>query len=263
MILFPAGRKDAFAVLTLTASQLALLCTGAAVGGAIFGVIGFAYGVLISLFIHHAFAAPDVVFIVVGGAFILNLFTLPRFWREIRWRGALPYMVGATLGLPVSLWLLTQLDARAIRSFVAVVIMAYGLFALRQQSRAPFRFRGAQGNAVDGGVGFAGGLIGGVSGLGPLVPGVWFGLRGMDKVEQRSLAQPFGLYIQGFMVAWLLASNAVSRGALEGLAIATPIMLGTAYLGLKVFDRLSTTFFQRCVVVLAIGGAVVLLARQL
>jgi len=74
-------------VLTLTAMQLALVCAGAAVGGAIFGVIGFAYGVLISLFIHHAFAAPDVVFIVVGGAFILNLFYLPRFWREIRWRG--------------------------------------------------------------------------------------------------------------------------------------------------------------------------------
>lgn len=252
-----------FAVLTLTAMQLALVCTGAAVGGAIFGVIGFAYGVLISLFIHHAFAAPDVVFIVVGGAFLLNLFYLPRFWREIRWRGAVPYMVGATLGLPVSLWLLTQLDARAIRAFVAIVIIAYGLFALRQQSRAPFRFTGAHGNAVDGGVGFAGGLIGGISGLGPLVPGVWFGLRGMDKVQQRSLAQPFGLYIQGFMVVWLLASSAVSRSALEGLAIATPIMLGTAWLGLKVFDRLSTTVFQRSVVVLAIGGAIVLLARQL
>jgi L-alanine-DL-glutamate epimerase-like enolase superfamily enzyme/uncharacterized membrane protein YfcA len=189
--------------------QLALVCTGAAVGGAIFGVIGFAYGVLISLFIHHAFAAPDVVFIVVGGAFILNLFYLPRFWREIRWRGALPYMAGATLGLPLGLWLLTQLDARTVRSFVAILIVAYGLFALRQQSRAPFRFRGAHGNAVDGTIGFVGGVIGGVSGLGPLVPGVWFGLRGFDKVQQRSLAQPFGLYIQGFMVVWLLASSTV------------------------------------------------------
>ncbi|MEO7743201.1 MAG: sulfite exporter TauE/SafE family protein [Usitatibacter sp.] len=250
-------------MLTLTSLQLALVCAGAAVGGAIFGVIGFAYGVLISLFIHHAFAAPDVVFIVVGGAFLLNLFYLPRFWREIRWRGALPYMAGATLGLPISLWLLTQLEARAIRSLVAGVIIAYGLFALRQQSRAPLRFTGAHGNVVDGTVGLAGGLIGGISGLGPLVPGVWFGLRGMDKVQQRSLAQPFGLYIQGFMVAWLLLSSAVSRSALEGLAIATPIMLGTAYLGLRVFDRLSTSVFQRSVVVLAIGGALALLARQL
>ena len=46
-------------MITLTVGQLALLCAGAAVGGAIFGVMGFAYGVIMSLFIHHAFAATD------------------------------------------------------------------------------------------------------------------------------------------------------------------------------------------------------------
>ena len=250
-------------MITLTALQLALLCAGAALGGAIFGVVGFAYGVVISVFIHHGFAAADVVFIVVGGALLLNLGLLPRFWREIRWREALPYLAGATLGLPIGLWLLAQLDPRTIRAFVAALIILYGVFALRQHSRAPLRFRAAHGRALDGAIGFSGGVIGGVSGLGPLVPGVWFGLRGLAKVEQRSLAQPFGLYVQGFMAAWLLASGAVSRGALEGLAIATPVMLTAAYLGVRVFDRLSTAVFQRSVVVLAILGAAVLLWRQL
>jgi uncharacterized protein len=250
-------------LVSLTALQLALLCAGAALGGAIFGVIGFAYGVVISVFIHHAFAAPDVVFIVVAGALVLNLGLLPRFFREIRWREAMPYIVGATLGLPVGLRLLADLDARTIRAFVAALIIAYGLFALRQQSRAPLRFTGRHGRAVDAAIGFAGGVIGGVSGLGPLVPGVWFGLRGLTKIEQRALAQPFGLYVQSFMVAWLLASGAVSRDAIEGLVIATPVMLVAAYLGLRVFDRLSTSVFQRSVVALAIVGAIVLLARQL
>ena len=250
-------------MITLTAQQLALVCAGAAVGGAIFGVIGFAYGILISIFIHHGFSAPDVVFIVVAGALILNVAILPRFWREIRWREALPYLAGATLGLPLGLWLLQQLDPRAIRAFVAVLVIAYGLFALRQQTRAPLRFSGAHGRAADGSIGFAGGVIGGVSGLGPLVPGVWFGLRGLNKVEQRALTTPFGLYIQGIMVMALLATGAVSRQAVEGLAIATPIMLATAFLGLRGFDRLSTPLFQRAVVILAIAGAAALLWRQL
>lgn len=254
---------SATVLITLSAQQLALLCAGAAIGGAVFGVIGFAYGVVISVFIHHAFAAPDVVFIVVGGALVLNLWFLPRFWREIRWRAALPYLIGATLGLPLGLWLLANLDARVIRTFVAALIIAYGLFALRQHSRQPLRFKPAHGAAVDGSIGFVGGVIGGVSGLGPLVPGVWFGLRGLDKIEQRSLTQPFVIYIQGLMVAWLLSSSGVSRNAIEGLAIATPLMLVAAYLGLRVFDRLSTALFQRSVVVLAIVGAIVLLARQL
>jgi uncharacterized membrane protein YfcA len=250
-------------LVTLTALQLVLLCAGAAVGGAIFGVIGFAYGILISIFIHHGFAARDVVFIVVAGALVLNVGMLPKFAREIRWKAAAPYLVGATLGLPLGLWLLATLEARTIRAFVGALVIAYGLFALRQQSREPFRISGAHGHTVDGAIGFAGGVIGGVSGLGPLVPGVWFGLRGFSKVEQRALTTPYGLYVQGLMAAWLLAGGLVSRAAIEGLAIATPVMLAAAYLGLRVFDRLSTSLFQRSVVMLAIVGAAVLVARQL
>jgi uncharacterized membrane protein YfcA len=196
-------------MLTLTAEQLAMICAGAALGGAIYGVMGFAYGVVISLFIHHAFAAPDVVFIIVG-----------------------------------------------------VLIIAYGLYALRQQSREPLRFTAARGRAIDGLVGFAGGAIGGVSGLGPIVPGVWFGLRGMSKIEQRSLAQPFALVFFGAMAAILLATGKVGPQALEGLVVATPLMLGAAFLGLRGFERLNTSTFQRAVVALAILGAVLLLARQ-
>jgi uncharacterized membrane protein YfcA len=250
-------------VITLTAAQLALLAAGAAAGGAIFGVIGFAYGIVISVFIHHGFAAADVVFIVVGGALILNVGMLPKFAREIRWRAALPYLVGATFGLPLGVWLLATLDPRTIRTFVGVLVVAYGLFALRQQSREPLRIAGAHGTAIDAGIGFVGGVIGGVSGLGPLVPGVWFGLRGFNKVEQRALTTPYGLWVQGLMVAWLLVGSFVSRAAIEGLAVATPIMLIAAYLGLRLFDRLSTKTFQRSVVILAIVGAVVLVVRQL
>src|SRR5215210_7381503 len=49
----PHGLCEFPRMITLTTLQLLLLCAGAAVGGAIFGVIGFAYGVLISIFIHH------------------------------------------------------------------------------------------------------------------------------------------------------------------------------------------------------------------
>jgi uncharacterized membrane protein YfcA len=218
---------------------------------------------VISVFIHHGFAATDVVFIVVGGALILNIGMLPTFAREIRWLAALPFLVGATLGLPLGLWLLATIEQRAVRIFVGGLVVAYGLFALRQQSREPFRIAGAHGKALDTGVGFVGGVIGGVSGLGPLVPGVWFGLRGFGKVEQRALTTPYGLWVQGLMVAWLLAGGLVSRQAIEGLAVATPVMLTASYLGLKLFDRLSTKAFQRSVVILAIVGAIALIGRQL
>jgi hypothetical protein len=45
--------------------------------------------------------------------------------------------------------------------------------------------------------------------------------------------------------------------------MATPVMLLAAWLGLRVFDGLSTLRFQRIVIAAALVGSVFLLARQL
>ena len=237
-------------LLQLSAHQMLLLGAAACMGGAIFGIAGFAFGVIASLFLHHGVATADVIFIVVTGALVLNLGLLPRFWSEIDLRRSLPFLAGATLGLPIGLALLGWLEPRVIRAFVGVLVIGYCAFALRQQSRDPLRFS-------------AGGVVGGVSGLGPLLPGIWYGLRGLSKVEQRALAQPFGLYVQGLMVAWFLATGTVSDRAVQSVAMAAPLMLAAAWLGLRVFDGLSTARFQRLVILVAIVGAAFLLLRQL
>lgn len=247
----------------LSVYQLVLLLAAACIGGAIFGIAGFAFGIIASLFLHHGFPATDVVFIVVAGALVLNLGLLPRFWSDIDLRKAAPYLVGATVGLPIGLLLLRWIDPRLIRIFVGVLVIGYCLFALRQHSREPLRYSPRRGHAADGAVGMAGGVVGGISGLGPMLPGIWYGLRGMTKIEQRALTQPFGIYVQGLMVIWLFATGVVSEAAIEGVAVATPVMLGTAVLGLRLFDGLSTRRFQRIVIAAALLGAVFLLASQI
>lgn len=246
----------------LTLTQLALLCGGALIGGMVFGIAGFAFGVIASLFLHHGFAAADVVFIVVSGALVLNLSLLPRFWRDIDLRRALPYIAGGACGLPVGLLLLLRLEAGTVRTVVSVLLILYCFYALRQQSREPLRLPARGGLVADTGIGLVGGMIGGVSGLGPLVPGIWFGLRGLTKQQQRALTQPFGLFIQGAMVAWFMASGAVSTQAVHGIVLAAPLMVAAAWAGLRLFDALSTAVFQRIVIACALVGAGFLLLQQ-
>lgn len=249
-------------MLTLTLTQLALLCGGALVGGMVFGVAGFAFGVIASLFLHHGFAATDVVFIVVSGALLLNLALLPRFWRDIDLRQALPYIVGGACGLPLGLALLQHLQAATVRTLVAVLLILYCFYALRQQSREPLRFPARGGLVADTGIGLVGGVVGGVSGLGPLVPGIWFALRGLTKQQQRALTQPFGLFVQGAMVAWFVWGGQASPQAVHGVLVAAPLMVVAAWAGLRLFDALSTTVFQRVVVTCALVGASFLLLQQ-
>ena len=74
----------------MTTTQLILLVLAAFTGGAAFGLTGFAYGVVASLFLHHAFQPGDVVFLLVGGGLLLNVSFLPKFWSEVDLRGSLP-----------------------------------------------------------------------------------------------------------------------------------------------------------------------------
>lgn len=250
-------------VSVLSLHDVLLLIVAAGLGGFVFGIAGFAFGVVASLFLHHTYGPKDVIFIVVCSGFILNLASLPMFFREVRLLRAFPFLLGATLGLPLGLFVLGMLDAKAIRVIVGSVIIAYCLFALRQQRRAAMDLKGPAGHAADTCVGFAGGMVGGISGLGPLIPGVWYGLRGLSKADQRALAQPFGLYVQGAMAVWLAASGGASSRALSSVLAAAPAMLLAAWLGLQVFERISLQAFQRMVVAVCLVGAAALVARQL
>ena len=221
-------------------SQLVFLGLSAFFGGLIFGVLGFAYGVIASLFLHHAYSPSEVVFLVVAGALTLNLFLLPRLWREISWRQSIPYVLGGLGGIPFGFLLLVYLPGPVIKMAVAGLIVAYCSFAWWMQSaNRPDLPAYAHSKPASFSVGLAGGIVGGVSGLGPLIPSLWFGLLRLNKHSQRGLSQPFGILIQSVMTALLLGSGRVSAEALMSLLIALPLLGLSVYLGFRVFQAMA------------------------
>lgn len=251
------------AAFALGTGQLVVLAIAAVLGGLVFGVTGFAFGVVASLFLHHALPPRDVIFILVSGGLVLNISSLPRFARKIQWSRAMPFLAGATFGMPLGLLMLRKFDPPTLRIASGALILGYCLFAWRQHRRPAFRLGSGVARGVDVLVGFTGGIVGGVAGLGPLIPGVWYGLLGLGKSDQRALAQPFGLYVQGFLVAALVFSDGVSVTALSALLLVAPILLMASAVGLRVFDKVSVVQFQRTVLAGCIVGAVLLIARQL
>jgi uncharacterized membrane protein YfcA len=246
----------------VSTEQLLVLGFAVFAGGFAFGVTGFAYGVIASLFLHHVLAPRDVVFFLVGGGLLLNVAALPRFWTEVQWAGSLPFLAGATFGVPAGLVLLTHLEPASVRVLSSLVIIGYCAFALSRLSAEPLAFSPTWGRIADTGIGFAGGVIGGVAGLGPLLPAVWYGLRGKDKKEARGLAQPFALYVQGSMVTWLLWTGSLKLTGVPSLLFAIPPMLLGAWLGLRLFDVISVARFRLSIVWISLAGGVILLSRQ-
>lgn len=248
----------------LSAMQLPFLGLSAFCGGLIFGVLGFAYGVIASLFLHHAYSPSDVVFLVVAGALSLNLLLLPKLWREINWRRSLPYVVGGLGGIPFGFLILDHLPGPVIKMSVAAIILGYCGFAWWMQGfTQPKLSRFAYTRYASFVVGLAGGIVGGVSGLGPLIPSLWFGLLRLDKNAQRGLSQPFGILIQSVMTALLIGSGRVHTEAVTSLFVALPILGLSVYLGFRVFQAMEVERFRQAVVIAAMAGALVLFIRQL
>jgi uncharacterized membrane protein YfcA len=247
----------------LTLQQILYLGIAAFVGGIVFGVTGFAFGIVASVLLHYAFAPKDVIFVLVSGGFVLNLGSLPKYFREVQIARALPYMLGATVGMPLGLALLAVIDARLLRLGVGVLIVAYCGFALHRHRRAAIHLHGRVARTVNVGIGFVGGICGGVAGLGPLIPGVWYGLQGLGKVEQRALAQPFGLYVQGFTMVALIVSGAAGITAVASVLVITPVLLIASAIGMRALDRISLLGFQRLVLGGCLAGGTLLIARQL
>jgi uncharacterized membrane protein YfcA len=247
----------------LSQTQLVFLGLSALLGGLIFGVLGFAYGVIASLFLHHAYNPSEVVFLVVAGALALNLLLLPKLWRQITWRQSLPYLSGGLAGIPFGLLLLNQLPGPVIKMGVAGLILVYCGFAWWMQSSSRITLPPyAYSSPVAFLVGLAGGVVGGVSGLGPLIPSLWFGLLRLDKNAQRGLSQPFGILVQSAMIVLLVGSGRVTTGAVLSLVIALPILGLAVYSGFRVFQAMAVERFRQAVVVAAMLGASVLFMRQ-
>jgi uncharacterized membrane protein YfcA len=110
---------------------------------------------------------------------------------------------------------------------------------------------------------FAAGALGGITGATAGFPGafvtIWCGAQGWDKDRQRAVYQPF---ILGMQILTFAALAMVHKGPVlrfDVLAFVVPAVLG-AYIGMRLFERLSTGQFNRIVGgFLLISGALLMI----
>src|SRR5262249_58345954 len=110
--------------------------------------------------------------------------------------------------------------------------------------------------------GFLGGLTGGLAGFPGASVTIWRGLKGWDKARQRGVYQPFILGMQPITLLVIYLMRPSSSAAMEldwkALAFIPAAMLG-AWLGLRIFKRLSDRQFEIAVKVLLIVSGVALI----
>jgi len=229
-----------------------IVLLGGLAGGLVNGLTGFGTGLTALTFwlyvVPPVVASPMVVICSVVG----QLQTLPKIWHAISWRRVMPFIIGGLLGVPVGTWLLPSVPVQAFKIFIGVFLICFCGFMLASGKTFKIAFGG---RVADGGIGFIGGVLGGIAGLSGAPTTIWASLRGWGKDEKRSIFQAFNLTIlaTAFLSQWAGGLITAEVGRMTLLAL--PGTLVGVWIGRKLYEKLGASGFDRVVyIVLLLSG---------
>lgn len=239
---------------------VAVVVLGAAVGGFVQGLSGFAFSmVALSIWawaVEPRLAAAMAVFGGLTGQ-VLAAVTVRRGFDLKR---LLPFLAGGVVGIPIGVALLPHLDVTLFRVLFGSLLVTWCPVMLMAR-RLPHLQAG--GRWADGVVGATGGVMGGLGGFTGAVPTLWCTLRGFDKDAQRAIIQNFNLAALAMTMASYLACGVITRDMLPMFAIVAPAMLLPALLGARLYIGISEAAFRKIVLSLLTASGVALLASSL
>lgn len=233
--------------------ELLLLALGAIAGGFINGLTGFGFALMSAGFWLLILPPTSVVPLMAVCMTASQLMTLPRIWRMIDAKRAVPLTLGGLLGIPIGISILPLIPLPTFKMFVASLIIINLVYVLTLQSRFALpksaeRFHWA--------AGFIGGIFGGISALSGVVTTIWSGLFGWTKQEKRGVFQAFNLSMGVLSLILFGFWGYLDKQFFLTALVAIPITLIAASIGVRVFERMGNAGFGKLINVLMAISAV-------
>lgn len=215
-------------------------------------VAGFAFSALAAAFLFHFTRdGLEALHILLIASVAMQSYCVWRLRHCISMRRVLPYLAGGLATIPLGLYLLQNFPLRAHTLSLGLFLMFYGAYML---VRRPCRLKT---NSLFGQI--ISGALGGITGSAAAFPGafitVWCGCHGWDKDQQRAICQPYILAMQIAVLVALSVTRPLDPIRPELLLYALPGLAG-AWIGLRIYEGLNTTQFNKLVCsMLLVSGA--------
>ncbi len=236
----------------------AIVVAGALTAGFVNGLSGTGYALMALGFWLHVMspttAAPLAALCSVGG----HIQSLPRIWKGVIWKRLWPFLAAGMAGVPVGTALLGHIRIQPLKLAVGCFLLLYCHW-MAFVRRPPGVHRG--GRLADAGIGFIGGVMGGMASMSGPAPTVWAQLRGWNMHEQRGVNQPFNMTILMTALVSAAVAGFLDRIFLVWAVISVPATLLGARLGLLVYGRIDDRQFRWVILgLLTLSGASLILS---
>jgi len=232
--------------------------------GFISGLVGFGFGLIGAsvLWILPPREGIPLLILLSACSQILSISQLRSSMTPLgEWwpKGPAPSIIGGILGVPLGLWVLSNLNSNLLCGLIGVMIMAYSLWMILRSSKVrhnPLQWTLPRALFV----GLLGGVIGGCcASPGPAMV-IWSSLLGLNKEQQRAVVQPFILAMQLMALLIFALHGGVFSGCLGIIWVCSFIVILIATrLGVIAFRRLSNLGYNRLVMMMLIisGGSLI------
>ncbi len=235
--------------------ELPLFLLATFAGAFVAGLSGFAFGlVAASLWLYILTPLQSATLIVGFGLFVQG-YSVWKLRRALDLSKLLPFIVGAALGVPTGVFLLTSSDPRTVRVVVGVFLAAYSLYALLHPS---LKLISTGDRAANAAVGFLNGVLGGLTGLAGILVTIWCNLRGWPKDLQRTIFQPVAVTTFLMSALWLGGKGTVIIETVKLFVMGLPCLLVGIWLGLRLFAYIDEAMFRKIVLALLLISGVLL-----
>src|SRR6516225_8742523 len=224
-------------------------------GAFVAGLSGFAFGLVAASLWLYILTPVQSATLIVGFGLLVQGYSVWKLRGALDWQKLWPFIVGAAIGVPAGVTLLTWSDPRSARIAAGIVLILYSLYAF---VRPTLKFSGG-GRVSDGAVGFLNGVLGGLTGLAGILVTIWCNLRGWPKDVQRAVFQPVAVAIFFFSALWLGAKGTVTAETAKFFVMGLPCLLAGIWLGLKLFGRINEASFRKIVLALLFVSGITLL----
>jgi uncharacterized membrane protein YfcA len=245
--------------MSLDGSLLALL-VAMFLGGFVSGISGFAFSAVAGAILLQVYAPSFAVPLMMACALVAQLYGLFSLRDSMEWRRALPLIIGGCAGIPLGLYVLKSVDPHTFRLGFGIFLTVYAAYMLFRP--ATLTARRQDGRAAVAAIGFAGGLVGGLSAFPGALPTIWCDLRGFSKDVKRGMTQPYIALMQFFGILLVFLHGDLSREFASKFLWSLPAVIAGCVLGLALFGKVNDVSFRRIVLACLLVSGVAMIYPQ-
>jgi uncharacterized membrane protein YfcA len=137
--------------------------------------------------------------------------------------------------------LVAYADPGIFKLSVGVLLLVFPAALYFNRSPTAFSFGG---QVADAGIGFAGGILGGLAGLSGPIPILWASVRGWGKDERRGIFQTFNWTVLSAALCLQVGTGFITREIIWLALLTLPATLSGAWLGTRTYRALSDNNFR-------------------